>query len=58
MTNFCYFNFKACNCNGDGSTGITCDDTGLCSCKDNFMNDKCDTCNAGFFNFPTCEGKP
>ena len=20
------------------------------------MNDKCDACNVGFFNFPTCEG--
>ena len=50
--------FKACNCNGDGSTGITCDENGVCICKANFMNDKCDTCNAGFFNFPTCEGKP
>ena len=50
--------FKECDCNEDGSNGNTCDDNGLCSCKANFMNDKCDTCNVGFFNYPTCEGKP
>ena len=48
--------FKACNCNGDGSTGIFCDDNGKCNCKANYKNDKCDTCNTGFYNFPTCEG--
>ena len=51
-----YHFFKACNCNGDGSTGIICDDNGKCNCKANYMNDKCDACNVGFFNFPTCEG--
>ena len=55
--NFCYFILTACNCNGDGSNGILCDDNGICNCKANFMNDKCDTCNAGFFNFTACEGK-
>ena len=54
MTNFFYF--KACNCDGDGSNGTACDNNGVCSCKVNFMNGKCDVCNAGFFNFPTCEG--
>ena len=52
------FQSSACNCNVDGSNGITCDDNGDCSCKANIINDKCDACNAGFFNFPTCSGKP
>ena len=57
LTNFCYFNFTACNCNGDGANGVTCDNNGTCSCKANFMNDKCEVCNTGFYNFPTCQGK-
>ena len=36
--------------------GIFCDDNGKCNCKANYKNDKCDTCNTGFYNFPTCEG--
>ena len=54
---FLLFQFSACNCNAEGSNGITCDDSGVCSCKANIVNDKCDACNAGFFNFPTCSGK-
>ena len=50
--------FSACNCNVEGSNGISCDNNGVCICNPNYMNDKCDACNAGFFNFPTCEGKP
>ena len=55
----CYFIFQisACNCNGDGSNGITCDDSGVCSCKANIINDKCDECAPGYSSFPTCEGK-
>ena len=48
---------SACNCNGDGSNGITCNDNGRCSCKANIINDKCNVCDAGYFNFPTCGGK-
>ena len=48
---------SACNCNGDGSNGITCNDNGRCSCKANIINDKCNVCDAGYFNFPTCKGK-
>ena len=33
-----------------------CDGNGVCSCKPNFINVKCDQCNIGFFNFPLCEG--
>ena len=46
-----------CFCNEQGSNDITCDDNGICSCRVNFTNDKCDTCAAGYFDFPTCEGK-
>ena len=51
------FTFLACNCNRDGSNGITCNDNGECVCKVNIINDKCDACAAGYYNFPTCEGK-
>ena len=49
--------FSACNCNKDGSTGSSCDDNGVCSCKPNFINDKCDECADGYFHFPRCESK-
>ena len=51
------FGFSACNCNAEGSNGDACDVNGVCSCKANIINDKCDGCNTGFFKFPTCEGK-
>ena len=52
-----FFHFSACNCNTQGSYGKTCNDNGECSCKANIINDKCDACADGFFNFPTCQGK-
>ena len=51
------FHLSACNCNAQGSSGVTCDDSGVCSCNANIGGDKCDACNAGFSNFPTCSGK-
>ena len=51
------FQFLACNCTEEGSNSTTCDDNGVCSCKANIINDKCDVCDNGYFNFPTCEGK-
>ena len=51
------FYLLACNCNEEGSSGITCDDNGVCSCKSDIVNDKCDACDVGYFNFPTCAGK-
>ena len=51
------FHFSACNCNTVGSNGIICGDNGECNCKKYIINDKCDACDAGYFNFPTCEGK-
>ena len=50
------FSFKACDCNEHGSNGTSCDDNGICSCKANFMGNKCDTCKTGFYSFPTCQG--
>ena len=39
-----YFIWKisACNCNPEGSNGITCDDKGRCSCKAQAFDDKCE----------------
>ena len=54
---FVLFQFSACNCNAEGSSGITCDDNGVCSCNANIINEKCDACAPGFSNFPTCPGK-
>ena len=48
---------SACNCNGEGSNGITCNGNGICSCKANIINAKCDACAPGFFDFPTCPSK-
>ena len=39
----------------EGSNGITCDDNGVCNCKSNIINTKCDTCAAGSFGFPMCD---
>ena len=57
--NVYYFIFQilACDCNEQGSNGTTCNANGACSCKANIVNNKCDACAAGYFNFPTCEGK-
>ena len=52
-----FFHFSACNCNTQGSFDNTCNDNGKCSCKANIINDKCNTCADGFYNFPTCQGK-
>ena len=34
-----------------------CDKNGECSCKAHVGGDKCDTCSAGYYNFPACTGK-
>ena len=39
----------------EGSSDITCDDNGVCNCKSNIINTKCDTCAAGSFGFPMCD---
>ena len=57
MLSMFVFPFSACNCNAQGSSSSSCSDTGVCTCNANIGGDKCDACNAGLFNFPTCSGK-
>ena len=46
-----FFHFSACNCDAEGSNGITCDASGACSCKDGFKNtNKCDERKDNFKN--------
>ena len=54
-----FFSFIACACDTQGTVGndVTCNDNGECSCKYNVEGDKCDTCSAGYYNFPACTGK-
>ena len=41
----------ACMCHPLGSSSASCDSvTGVCSCQDNVMGDKCDACRPGYFN--------
>ena len=52
-----FVKFKACMCNADGSSGITCGaDDGKCDCKNNVMGDKCTQCVDGTYGFPDCQG--
>ena len=57
-----------CKCNSKGSTSVSCDVKGICSCKTGFMGsqcgecklnvtgDKCDKCKPNTFNYPNCQG--
>ena len=45
---------EACECNDEGSTVHHCNENGLCSCKENIVGDKCDSCMEGYSNFPDC----
>lgn len=47
--------FTACNCDTQGSIGITCDMDGKCQCKETFNGQQCNACKEGFYNFPICE---
>ena len=49
--------FEACQCDPDGSMESSCDDNGICSCKENFEGDQCKDCKPGFFQHPNCLGK-
>ena len=56
MLHYIIFQNLACNCNTQGSNnGNTCDNNGVCSCKANVVNDKCDACAPGYGNFPACD---
>lgn len=48
-----------CKCEAEGvlNDNLECDlDTGACDCKPNVVGRTCDTCNNGFWNYPSCEG--
>ena len=42
------------DCNGEGTVSVI---GNICSCKTNIVGTKCDLCDYGYFNFPTCDGK-
>ena len=44
MIIYFFLTFKGCSCNSFGSKGMNCDDSGTCSCKENFQGTKCDQC--------------
>ena len=46
----------ACDTRGTVDNADTCDDSGKCDCQGNVDGDKCNTCSAGYSNFPTCTG--
>ena len=46
-----------CDARGTVDNSDSCDGNGVCTCKENVEGDKCDTCSAGYYNFPTCTGK-
>lgn len=48
--------FSACNCDSQGTIGLTCNEDGVCNCEHNFDGEKCNKCKDGFYNFPVCEG--
>ena len=33
------------------------DDGGVCTCNDNVTGIKCDTCETGWYGFPSCQGE-
>ena len=44
---------KACDCKS-GSVDNLCDSNGVCRCGENFSGNKCDSCQVGYFNYPSC----
>ena len=50
--------FLECLCNEEGSKDNACDvESGQCFCNANVTGDHCDQCSAGYYKFPTCQGK-
>uniref|UniRef100_A0A8U7MML4 Laminin subunit alpha 3 n=1 Tax=Corvus moneduloides TaxID=1196302 RepID=A0A8U7MML4_CORMO len=46
----------ACQCHGAGVLGSDCDgSTGQCRCRTGFGGFSCDTCAAGYFQYPFCQ---
>ena len=58
-TNVQYSNHSVdCECDGNGTKDNVCNkDTGLCTCKEGYANEKCNECKDGFYSFPQCHGK-
>lgn len=51
-----YEGCQICECNSEGSKGADCElRSGNCTCLEKYTGRKCDSCQLGFFNFPTCE---
>jgi hypothetical protein len=53
---FFSYQISVCDCDSQGSIGVSCDNEGKCMCKPNFMGTRCDKCKEGLYNFPICEG--
>ena len=47
--------FAACGCSAEGSLDQSCNENGLCSCKEHVTGDKCDACVTGFLGYPACD---
>ena len=47
----------ACECDSEGSTALSCNADGICSCKDNVEGDQCKACKPGYYQHPNCLGK-
>jgi len=43
---------EACDCDPTGSTDLQCSVDGKCQCKPGVTGDKCDRCEANYWNFP------
>ena len=48
----------ACNCNPSGSLQLQCNESGICSCRNQSIGARCDACQADYFGLPvrTCQG--
>ena len=56
-TNYFFQTFIACGCSSFGASSTSCTSSGVCSCKSNFVGDKCTSCKDGFYDYPNCNGK-
>jgi len=44
---------EACQCDPNGSVDLQCSLDGKCSCKEGVVGDKCDMCEANYWDFPS-----
>ena len=44
-----------CGCSAEGALDSSCNENGICSCKEHVTGDKCDACVTGFLGFPSCD---